>query len=583
MSDAPLSEPEPPWAAGTDTRSAELYPVLTEAQARRMARFGEPCRFAPRQIVWRAGERGLDLHLVISGALEVLRVTGDGAETTVAVHGPRQFSGETNLLTDRASLVMARAAGDLETVRVPAASLRELIARDPELSEILMHAFILRRMRLIAKGLSDVRVVGSSFSADTLRVRSFLIRNGHPHGFLDLEACADVEALLETGDFACSDVPLVYAGAGPPLRNPSLSELAERLGLMPRTDPETIYDVVVIGAGPAGLATAVYAASEGLSTAVLETVAPGGQAGASSKIENYLGFPTGISGHALAGRAFTQAAKFGADILVPSAVSRLICDGRGKRVELEDGRTIRARSVVIASGANYRRLDLPELGRYEGAGVHYGAGHMEAGLCRGQDVIVVGGGNSAGQAAIYLSAHAREVSIMVRREGLEATMSRYLIARIEQAENITVRPFHEISALEGGGHLEHVCWRDTATGKDGRDPVSHLFLFVGADPCTRFVEGDIALDEKGFVKTGPSLTPEDLAGWPLAREPFLLETSHPFVFAAGDVRSGSIKRVASAVGEGSITVQFIHQALAGLQGASAAFSLPSSGLSVPGR
>ncbi|MGP1273819.1 MAG: FAD-dependent oxidoreductase [Caulobacterales bacterium] len=564
MDDTQKAAP-PPWAAGTENRMGELYPTLTASQMERLRKRGTRKSWKAGETVWAPGERSVEFHLVEEGRLDIVRPVRGGAGQVIISHGPGRYSGETTLMSGRASLVGGVAGSDLVTTALSVADLRETLSRDAELSELILHSFILRRMRMIAEGLSGVLVIGSPWSAGTMRVRDFLTRNGHPHTFVDLEEADDIEALLDGIEIAPEDTPLVYTEAGAPLRNPSLLELAQVLGIATDVNPEEIFDLAVIGAGPAGLASAVYAASEGLRTVVLETTAPGGQAGTSSKIENYLGFPTGISGQALAGRAYNQATKFGAQILLPCSVERLACEGPRKRIELDDGRVVRARAVVIASGAQYRKLELDSLERFEGAGIHYGASHIEAGLCRGEDVVIVGGGNSAGQAAIHLAAHARHVTIMVRREGLEDTMSRYLIARIEQAPNITLKPFHEIIGLEGSDHLERIRWRDNASGETGEMELCHLFLFVGADPCTRFLGDDVAVDEKGFVKTGPALSPEDLQAsrWPLARQPFLLETSKPNVFAAGDVRSASVKRVASAVGEGSICVQFIHQALAG--------------------
>ena len=444
-------------------------------------------------------------------------------------------------------------------------ALRELVITRADLSEIVMRSFILRRMRLIANHLGGVTLIGSRYCADTLHLVEFLTRNGHPHTFLDLERATDVADLLERFHVRADEVPVVLCDDGTILRSPSLRELAERLGLAPRLEAAKVYDVAVVGAGPAGLAAAVYAASEGLSVLVIEPTAPGGQAGTSSKIENYLGFPTGVSGQALAGRAFTQAQKFGADIAVPRRLERFACGQPYHELELDGGELVHARAVVLASGARYRKPPLPDLERFEGAGVYYAATHLEGRLCREQDVVVVGGGNSAGQAAVFLSGHARRVFVLVRAPDLGATMSRYLIRRIEGTPNIELRTRTQVVALEGGQHLERMRWRDDRSGAEEVREARHLFLFIGAQPNADWADGRLARDRGGFLKTGPDLAAEDLAqaGWPLERRPFLLETSCPGVFAAGDVRSGSVKRVASAVGEGSVCVQYLHHVLGG--------------------
>lgn len=399
-------------------------------------------------------------------------------------------------------------------------------------------------------------------SAGTLRIKEFLTRNGQPYSYIDLERDPDVQNLLDSFQIASSEIPVVICRGQLVLRNPSNQQLANCLGFNETIDQTQMRDLIIIGAGPSGLAAAVYGASEGLDVLVLETSSPGGQAGTSSRIENYLGFPTGISGQELAARAYTQAQKFGAQMLLTKG-TRLICDRKPYIVEVENGAQIQTRTVVIATGTEYRRLPLKNLPRLEGAGVYYGATFVEAQLCGKEEVIVVGGGNSAGQAAVFLAETTKRVYILIRSSGLAESMSRYLIRRIEETPTIILRPHTEIVALQGGDHLESVRWQDNQTGQIEERNIRHIFVMTGADPNTRWLNGCVALDSKGFIKTGRDLLPEDLsaARWPLARQPYLLETSLPGVFAVGDVRGGSIKRVASAVGEGSIAISFVHQVL----------------------
>ena len=427
-----------------------------------------------------------------------------------------------------------------------------------------MRAFILRRVALIQDGAGGVTLVGSRHSADTLRLSEFLTRNGQPFAYLDLEADKDTGTLLERFGIGIDEVPVVICRGTIVLKNPSNRQLADCVGLGPELTDGRVYDVIVVGAGPGGLATAVYAASEGLNVVVLDAKAPGGQAGSSSKIENYLGFPTGISGQALAGRAFVQAQKFGAELAVPREAVGFECGADSlPMVKLDSGELLRSRSVVIASGARYRKPSLSDFVGFEGRGVYYGASFIEARLCREQEVIVIGGGNSAGQAAVFLAGHARHVHILVRGPGLADTMSRYLIQRIETAPNITLHTETEVVALAGEGGLERVSWRHRPSGRTEEHPIAHVFVFIGADPSSSWLSDCVTLDQKSFVKTGIDLSPDELraAGWSLRRSPFLLETSLPGVFAVGDVRSGSVKRVAAAVGEGAAAVQMIHQAL----------------------
>jgi thioredoxin reductase (NADPH) len=467
------------------------------------------------------------------------------------------------MLSGRRSLVRARATEPGEVIELDHENLMALVQTDAELSDIFMRAFILRRVELIAQGIGDVVVVGSTHCAGTLRVKEFLTRNGQPYTYLDLDRDPDVQELLDRFQIGPEDVPFLICRGELVLRDPTNERIADCLGLNESIDPTQIRDLVVIGAGPSGLAAAVYGASEGLDVLVLESVAPGGQAGSSSRIENYLGFPTGISGQELAARAYTQAQKFGAQLMVAKGARKLGCSRRPYSLELESGESIPARTIVIATGAQYRRLSLPNLSQFEGAGIYYGATFIESQLCGGEEVIVVGGGNSAGQAAVFLSQTARRVRMLVRSSGLAETMSRYLIRRIEQSPVIDLRTHTEIVGLEGTNHLERVTWRNNQTGEMETHGIRHVFVMTGAAPSTHWLDGCITLDEKGFIKTGPDLTQEDLAaaGWPLVRPPYLLETSLPGVFAVGDVRGGNMKRVASAVGEGSSAVAFVHQVL----------------------
>jgi thioredoxin reductase (NADPH) len=481
----------------------------------------------------------------------------------VAVLQPGQFTGELTMLSGRRGIVRIRAGESGTVIEVEREHVLALVQTDGELSEILLRAFLLRRVELIAQGFGDVVLVGSRHSAGTLRIQEFLTRNGHPYSTIDLDRDAGVQALLDRFQVTVDDVPVVICRGEVVLRNPTNGQIADCLGFNEAIDHTQVRDLVIVGAGPAGLSAAVYSASEGLDVLLLETHAPGGQAGASSKIENYLGFPTGISGQDLATRAYTQAQKFGAHLLIAQSATRLACDRKPYAIEIDQGARVLARTVIIATGAAYRRLALANLAQFEGVGVYYGATFVEAQVCGGEEVIVVGGGNSAGQAAVFLAHTARRVHILIRSGGLAASMSRYLIQRIEETPAIVVRPHTVITALAGGDHLEHVRWRDNRTGTNETHAIRHVFAMTGAVPNTRWLQGCVALDAHGFIKTGAELSPADVAAarWPLSRAPHLLETSLPGVFAVGDVRGGNMKRVASAVGEGSIAVAFVHQVL----------------------
>ncbi len=557
-----MTEPAPSTPPLLTARAEHAFPTLTPAQVDRIAAHGHPRPVRGGEVLVEQGDSAVPFFVVTAGRLEIVRPSG-ATETLVAVHGPGQFTGETNMLSGRRALVQARATEPGEVIELDREQLLALVQTDSELGEILMRAFILRRVELIAHGISDVVLLGSDHCAATLRVREFLTRNGHPYAYVDLDRDSGVQELLDRFKVAHEDVPVLICRGELVLRNPTNLEIAECLGFNAAIDQAQVRDLVIVGAGPAGLAAAVYGASEGLDVLVLESNAPGGQAGASSKIENYLGFPTGISGQDLAARAYNQAQKFGAQVIIAQGARKLTCDRRPYALEIDNGPQVPARTVILATGAEYRRLGLPNLSQFEGAGVYYGATFMEAQLCEGEEVVVVGGGNSAGQAAVFLARTARRVHMLVRSQGLAESMSRYLIRRIETSPMITLRTRTEVSGLEGDYHLERVRFRDAETGSEETHAIRHLFVMTGAAPSTDWLEGCIALDAKGFIKTGPDLTPEDLAAaeWPLARPPHLLETSLPGVFAVGDVRGGNVKRVASAVGEGSIAVAFVHRVL----------------------
>ena len=557
-----MTETTPPVVLEAPERAGQVFPTLTAAQIARVAAHGRRRRFARGEVLVEAGAGVVPFLVVTAGALEAVQPSPTG-EVLVTVHRPGQFTGEVNMLSGRRALVGARAVESGEVIELTREQLLALVQTDSELSELFMRAFILRRVELIARGVGDVVLVGSMHCSGTLRVKEFLSRNGHPYSFIDLDHDADVQTLLDRFHVAVAEVPVVICRGEVVLRNPTNQQIAGCLGFNDSIDQTKVRDLVIVGAGPAGLAAAVYAASEGLDVLVLETNAPGGQAGSSSKIENYLGFPTGISGRALAGRAFTQAEKFGAQVVIAKSATRLQCEQKPYAIETDDGMRLPARTVIIATGAEYRKPALENLPQFEGVGVYYAATFMEAQLCRGEDVIVIGGGNSAGQAAVFLAGTVRRVHMIVRSAGLAETMSRYLIRRIEENPSIDLHTDTELMELQGDDHLERVRWRNRRTGSVETHDIRHVFVMAGATPSTRWLKDCIALDAKGFIKTGPDLSPENLTEdqWPLARAPYLLETSLPGVFAVGDVRGGNIKRVASAVGEGSIAVSFVHQVL----------------------
>jgi thioredoxin reductase (NADPH) len=541
-----------------------MFPKLTRAQIDRLRPVGRPRQFASGELIYERGSAKRAFYVLLEGRVEIASPAREGEER-ITILAAGEFTGEVDMMSGRQSLVGARALDATKVLEIDLAQLRHIVQTDAELSEIFLRAFALRRAHLIANKLGGIVLIGSSHSADTLRLKAFLARNGHPHVYLDVERDRDVDALLEHFQIPLGEIPvMICKQRDHALRNPSNAEVAAALGFNTELDAGHVHDLVVVGAGPSGLAAAVYAASEGLDVLVLETSAPGGQAGSSSRIENYLGFPMGISGQDLAGRAFLQAEKFGANLAVARVAVGLACAEQQLRVTCADGGTVQGHAVVVATGAAYRKLTVPELGRFEGNGVYYGATKVEADLCSGAEIAVVGGGNSAGQAAVFLSGRAKHVHLLVRGAGLVDSMSRYLIRRIDESPDITLRPHTQIEALEGDGRLERVWWRSAQDPeREGRD-ICHVFSMTGADANTGWLGGCVALDAQRFIKTGVDLTSGDLgtAQWPLTRRPYQFETSLPRVFAVGDVRSGSMKRVASAVGEGSAAVQLVHKVLA---------------------
>ena len=548
--------------AATLSRPERIFPALTAAQIARIAPHGRHRAITAGEVLVEVGQQPVPFFVVLSGEIEILRPSA-ATETVMITQRASQFTGEGTMLTGRRALTRIRAVEDGAVIELDRERLLGLIQTDAELSAIFMRAFILRRVELIAGGYGDVVLIGSMHCAGTLRVKEFLTRNGHPFHYIDLDRDADAQDLLDRFHVTAADVPVLICRGDAVLRNPGNQQIADCLGFNAGIDRTHVRDLVIVGAGPAGLAAAVYGASEGLDVLVLESNLPGGQAGSSSRIENYLGFPTGISGLDLTGRAYAQVQKFGAQVMVAKGAAKLACAPPLYAVHLEDGGRIEARALIIASGAQYRKPALANLSQFEGAGIYYAASRMESQLCAGEEVAIVGGGNSAGQAAVFLAETARHVHLLVRKDGLAETMSRYLVRRIEEHPAITLRTRTELVALDGDRHLEHVQWRESGTGVIETHGIRHLFLMTGAVPNTAWLDGCVALDERGFIKTGPDLSPDDLTTvrWPLTRSPYLLETNRPGVFAVGDVRCGNIKRVASAVGEGSIAVAFVHQVL----------------------
>ena len=558
--EAPLPDALP---AGMMARRHQMFPELTDAEIARVRRFGSPRRYARGERLITAGEPGPGMFIVLTGRVTLSQRDGLGHVVPLVTHGHGQFLGEVGTLSGRAALVDAHAHEDVETLLVAPEQLRALIVAEADLGERIVRALILRRVGLIESGASGPVLIGAPQSAGILRLQNFLARNGYPHHAVDAAQDDGASSLVAQYGATADDV-LAICPNGSVLFNPSEDALARCLGMLDTTEHRELFDVAVVGAGPAGLATAVYAASEGLHVVVLDCRSYGGQAGASSRIENYLGFPTGISGPALAGRAFVQAQKFGAEIMIPAQVTALECAGGAPggelRLALRDGRTLRARTVVAASGARYRRPDVPHLNEFEGHGIWYWASALEARMCARTEVALVGGGNSAGQAAVFLAQHAAKVHMLVRRPDLAATMSRYLIDRIEATPNIELHAHTELAQLHGdaAGALASVTWRNRRTGAESTHPIRNVFLFVGADPEIGWLGGcGTKLDPNGFVLTGSAAVSTE------GRPPDSLESSIAGVFAVGDVRSGSVKRVGGAIGEGASVVAQIHRYLAG--------------------
>ena len=549
-----------------DTRREQMFPVLDAAQVETAKRFasGPEQVFAPGAAVFDVSKPNAPAWLVLKGAIEVVRRDGLAREVAITTHHAGQFSGEVNQLAGRGYLATGRAGPEgCTALPFDGPHVRALMVGSADVGEIMMRAFILRRVGLIEEGGAGSVLVGNPGTPDLVRLQGFLRRNGYPYAVLDASAEEGGRALVERLGILPEELPLLVCSNGTVLKRPTDSEAGICLGITPELDPQIVYDVAVVGAGPAGLATAVYAGSEGLSVIVLDQRAFGGQAGASMRIENYLGFPTGISGMALAGRAFNQALKFGVEIAIPLEVARLDCGNSGGplRLELGNGAVVRARTVVVASGARYRRPPIPNLSIFEGAGISYWASPVEAKLCEGEEVALIGGGNSAGQAAVYLAPKVKQLHLVVRGEGLEVSMSRYLIDRIRALSKVELHTKTEIVGLEGdqATGLAGAVFRDRTTGATHTCPLRHLFLFIGADPNASWLDDCVAVDEKGFVVTGAAFAQGNGA---IGRAALPLETNRPGVFAIGDVRAGSTKRVAAAVGEGAAVVAQIHSALA---------------------
>jgi thioredoxin reductase (NADPH) len=551
----------PPIPSALNART-QAFPALNAAQINRV-RSGSKLRQVEKgEILFDVGDTNVPFFVLLSGRMEIVQPDLNG-EQFVAKHGPGEFTGEMTMMSGRRSLVRGRVTESGEFLELTGDGLRALVARDAELSEVFMRAFILRRLELVSQGQGNIILLGSRHSANTLRLREFLTRNEHPYAYVDLDTDKTSQELLDRFEVKLDEIPVIVCRARSVLRNPTIQQLADCLGLNVAIDQTEIRDLIIVGAGPAGLAAAVYGASEGLNVLVVEAISPGGQAGSSSKIENYLGFPTGLSGQELAARAIAQTEKFGAQMMVAHSVSRLNCEKRPYKIFLDNGNKLAARAVVIATGAQYNKPRIPNLDHFEGQGIYYGATYMESQLCEQEEIIVVGGGNSAGQAAVFLAQTARKVHMLVRSNRLADTMSRYLIQRIEENPGIEMHFKTEIVGLDGDRHLESVIWRDKVSGATSVHPIRHVFIMAGASPRTEWLQGCVAMDNKGFILTGRDLdTAAVTSAWHLARSPQMLETSLPGVFAVGDVRSGNVKRVASAVGEGAIAVHMVHNSLA---------------------
>jgi thioredoxin reductase (NADPH) len=533
------------------------FPTLDDVQVATLAKFGTRRALRDGELLFQAGARDYKFFVVERGAVEIVEHSS-GELKTVTVHEVHEFGGDVDLLSGRPALISAVASGDTEVFEIAPGDIRRIMGERPVLGELLLLAFIARRELLVTSEFQGLRVLGAGSSRDTFRIRDFLARNQVPFTWIDVDHDPQVGELLQRFGLSEADTPVVINGSEPLLRNPSTRALADAIGVR-RLLGQRVYDLVVVGGGPAGLAAAVYGSSEGLATVVIDATAPGGQASTSSKIENYLGFPTGISGADLANRAILQAQKFGAQFSNPSQIVGLEFENNSPVVCLDDGERVSTRCVLIATGANYCKLDVPGREQFEGLGVYYAATPIEAQLCRGSEVIVVGGGNSAGQAVMFLSDQTTRVLLLLRSGDLRKGMSSYLADRIEGADNVEVLSDTEIFQMLGGQRLEAVEIKHRRTGETRTVPTPAVFTFIGAIPCTAWLPQEIEADSKGFIKTGRLVSASPY--WTARREPFLLETSRPGVFAAGDVRLGSIKRVASAVGEGSMAVQFVHEYL----------------------
>jgi thioredoxin reductase (NADPH) len=542
-------------------REAQMWPLLTPAQIARLTPHGRKVVLRKGEVLAEPGDR-VPMYVVLSGSIEIVQPSLKG-EVTVAVHTAGKFSGDVGTLRGIGAVARTRVREDGEALAIDEPHLRTIVQTDSELSELFMRAYILRRVLLISTHSSDVILLGSSRSSGTLRLQQFLTRNSYPFVNIDVNTDVTMREFLDKFHVKVEDIPVVICRNSVVLKNPSNEEVASCLGMNQTIDDDRVRDVIIVGAGPAGLAAGVYGASEGLDVLVLETGTPGGQAGSSSKIENYLGFPTGISGLALAARALIQAQKFGAEIRTAYSALHLNCTERPYAIEFANGHVVRAHTIVIATGADYRQLAIENASRFLGVGIYYAATSTEARRCGSQEVIVVGGGNSAGQAAVFLAGSCKHVNLLVRGKTLADSMSQYLIRRIQEVPNITLRVQTEITALEGDEQLKQVIWKTGSDGLAETHDIGHVFLMTGALPCTPWLNSCIALNDKGFVRTGPDLRDEDLPKdkWTGSRRPTFFETNVPGVFAVGDVRCGSVKRVAAAVGEGSGCIQQVHRVL----------------------
>ncbi len=541
----------------TPEQHAILFPRLTQAHLTLLRQRGVSRRTVATEILFDRETQEHGLFIVLSGSVELVGVA-NGQEAVLSELAPGEFTGELTQLSGRRSLVYCRVLDPGEVLEIARTALRELMQNDAAIGNVFLSAFVQRRIYLIANAVGDAVLIGSAHSSDTLRLRSFLSRNGHPYTYIDVDRDPDIQIVLDQFSVCLEDIPVLICRGDLVLRRPSNADTAACFDLNAGIDQTGVFDVIIVGAGPAGLAAAVYGASEGLDVLVIESEAPGGQAGSSSRIENYLGFPLGISGQALADRAYVQAEKFGAKISIARSARTFECLHPPYRIGLDDGNMLQARTIVIATGSRYRRLSVEGASHYDGNGVYYGATQLEAPMCKNEEVAIVGGGNSAGQAAVFLADFARHIHLVVRGPNLSSTMSKYLVSRITASKHISLRTLTTIEALEGENRLERIRWKCLKTNLYESHEIKHLFMMTGADPNTAWLGDCVALDGQGFVKTGASV----MDSWKLKRPPFPLETSLPGVFAIGDVRSESIKRVASAVGEGSMSIQFVHEALA---------------------